>query len=140
MAKATFKSPFSERSVCLLWDGATNNLGYGVCWCNGKQEYAHRLAAGAKPGEVVIHTCDTPNCINPAHLRIGTHAENSADMVAKGRQARGERCGNVKLTAHEVRAIRALKSAATSRSVAGMFNVSKTNVLDIWSRRTWRHI
>lgn len=41
-------------------------------------------------GDVIMHTCDNPACANPKHLVLGTHATNCADMMAKGRQAKGE--------------------------------------------------
>lgn len=74
---------------CWLWIGARRNK----CGCisvNDRTEYAHRVAhtlwIGPIPeGLLVLHTCDQPLCVNPAHLFVGTHADNSLDMVAKGR-------------------------------------------------------
>lgn len=123
---------------CILWKGAVNSGGYPVTWYQGKVVYAHRRAVNAEEGVVVRHICDNPLCVNPDHLIKGTSAENSADMVAKGRQAKGEDCGNSKLTEEEVIAIRC--SHLTSRQLAKLFNISKTNVLDIKKRKTWRHL
>lgn len=86
-----------------------------------------------------MHICDNKACVNPAHLKIGTHADNSKDMVMKGRQASGERCGNRKLTEETVRSIRLLKGERSSREVAKEYNISKTNVLDIWNYKIWRN-
>lgn len=125
---------------CILWEGAVNSGGYPVTWYKGAIAYAHRIVAGAEPGEVVLHTCDHPLCVNPDHLKIGTHADNSADMVAKNRQAKGEQCGNSKLTELQVRNIKVLKGVMSSRKVANAFGISATNVKDIWNKKIWRHI
>jgi len=125
---------------CIEWEGALNSGGYPVTWYKGKTVYAHRLLMDAKPDEVVLHTCDNPACVNPKHLKIGTLAENSADMKSKNRQAVGEQCGNSKLTDEEVLTIRSYQGSLSSRKVASLFNISKTNVLDIWHRKIWEHI
>lgn len=129
-----------ETLPCQNWPGAKNKAGYGVTWHNNKWAYAHRVVAKAKKGEVVMHTCDNPSCVNPAHLKLGTHKQNSEDMVKKQRQMYGEKCPLSKLNAHEVLAIRQLMWCKPSREVAKMFNISKTNVLDIWNRKIWKYL
>jgi hypothetical protein len=89
---ARFEAKFcrGEPDECWLWtaDRASRYARLGVA---GKMLYADiiawALANGRWPeqGEVVRHACDTPKCVNPAHLSIGTHADNVADMVARGR-------------------------------------------------------
>ena len=80
---------------CWRWRGATDKDGYGIAWLNGSSCRAHRavwiLARGALgPAQLLLHNCDQPDCVNLDHLRLGTQAENIADMVAKRRQACGE--------------------------------------------------
>lgn len=78
-------------SGCWLWEGGTVVRGYGVAFLpGGKATGAHRamlIAHGAKltPSDVVLHSCDMPGCVNPDHLRVGTQADNMADMSRKGR-------------------------------------------------------
>lgn len=81
---------------CWLWQGCVNNMGYGQITSNGKTYLVHRVAyeqlAGPIPeGVNALHRCDRPRCWNPAHLFLGTHADNVADKVAKGRHYHGER-------------------------------------------------
>lgn len=129
-----------EQTECIPWEGAKNKAGYGVTWFKNKWAYAHRVVMNALSGEVVRHKCDNPSCVNPGHLILGTAKENSVDMVSKQRQAWGEKAARAKLTAEQVKAIRTLNGIYTSRHVAKLFNISKTNVLDIWNNKTWKYL
>ena len=125
-------------SDCIIWKHSINSSGYAVKWFESGMVYVHRWIMGAQPGQVVMHICDNKACINPNHLRIGTHADNSQDMVHKNRQAKGEQCGNAKLTEKQVLEIRNL--TLPSRHIAKMYGISKTNVLDIKNKKIWRHV
>lgn len=95
--RARFWSKVSAGSStdCWLWSGQVNNHGYGRFQSEAggtrKRTLAHRQSLAWHLGrdlirtEIVMHLCDTPRCVNPSHLRIGTQADNVADMRAKGR-------------------------------------------------------
>lgn len=141
---------YSDRSggpdACWPWTGHRNPAGYGQTYANGRRIPAHRLAAGATPSdEVVMHLCDNPPCVNPAHLRIGTQAENLADRDAKGRQRfnslRGEAHRSSKLTEAKVRDIRARAAAGEMlKDLASEFEVSHPIVSRIVAGKIWTHI
>jgi hypothetical protein len=80
-------------SGCWLWERTVDPRGYGRLRRGGKTVFVHRLAwadtYGPIPDDLIIcHRCDNPGCANPDHLFIGTHADNVADKVGKGRQYR----------------------------------------------------
>lgn len=75
---------------CWLWAGAKTAGGYGQLRRDGHRVYAHRYAYELEHGPigggfVVMHSCDTPACVNPKHLTVGTHADNVMDKMRKGR-------------------------------------------------------
>lgn len=81
---------------CLIWQGSLDRRGYGGVRRAGKLWSAHRYAwwlanGDIPPGMYVLHRCDTPACVRPSHLFLGTQGDNMRDAKAKGRLATGER-------------------------------------------------
>ena len=138
---------------CWPWLAAklrkTATRAYGRIGYKSHVLYAHRLAwvltHGLIPeGICVCHRCDFGLCCNPKHLFLGTIADNTADMVEKGRAASlgGEKNPRSKLTAEQVLEIRHRYAAGkvTQRKLATEYHVSQENISAITRRRTWFHI
>ena len=136
-------------SGCWLWTGGTTAGGYGV----SHRRYAHRESYRLHYGEIpdglcVLHKCDTPPCVNPRHLFLGTRTDNAADKTRKGRAAlrpehvrRGERHHQRRLTSGAVRDIR-FRAARGERPgpLAIAYAVDRSTIDDVLGRRTWRHV
>lgn len=134
---------------CWLWTGAINlGNGYGTFGLDREtMRGAHRVAWELTNGPIsdglyVMHRCDNRRCVRPDHLELGTHADNMADMAAKGRGAkeqpgqRGELSTNAKLTADQVLAIRASDDRHTA--LAARYGVSDTLIRQIRQGKAWR--
>ena len=142
----------SSPDGCWIWTGDRDSWGYGKfsIFTDGKwksvktNRYAAELVVGKLPeGVQALHACDRPLCVlyGPGHIFLGSHAENMADKVRKGRQPRGEVVVNSKLTEMEVRQIRERLSMGESCvRVARDLGVSKPTILNVYHRRTWKHV
>lgn len=133
---------------CWLWKGWIDPVGgYGRFKIRNRAHPAHKYSytftSGAVPkGLFVCHRCDNPACVNPAHLFLGTPADNTRDRDAKGRQARGERSGTAKLNEADVRAIRSLyASGGFSQARLGwIYGVGQTKISAVVNKTTWKHV
>jgi hypothetical protein len=139
-----FFSRVEKTETCWLWQGkclrveTTGRGGYGLFSDFGKWVLAHRWAyasfIGTIPdGTCVLHKCDVRNCVNPDHLFIGTHQDNTRDMFKKGR-------GRQTLTEQDVVAIRALlrEPDAVQAQIARQFGVTRHQINAIAHNRSWR--
>ncbi len=132
-------------SDCWEWMGAKLQ-GYGLFRAKGQCRRAPRvswqIAHGDIPDELhVCHRCDTPSCVNPAHLFLGTQADNMRDKVAKGRHPRGESSPVAKITEEDVRAIRrAYAAGATQYALADQYNLHQVQIGHIVTGERWAHV
>jgi|SRR5882724_6627745 len=133
------------RDECWKWKGPRIK-GYGQFWISQSSRLAHRaswlLMVGDIPtGQCVLHRCDTPACVNPRHLFLGTQLENIADCISKGRNVRGETQGRSKVTSSQVLKIRELRrSGVKTEAIAKEFGVSHDCVRAIVRRTRWKHL
>lgn len=170
-AEQRFWAKVDKTGTCWIWTAGRDKDGYGQFRPGGLEPTAraHRCAwalthrSWPSADLLVCHTCDNPACVNPAHLFLGAPGDNSADMVAKGRQSRGERHPNAgrafaqptsaqrargernaasRLTADDVREIRRLYRTGDMRQVdiAERFGISQNNVSRIVRRLAWKHV
>lgn len=138
-------------TCCWLWIGGTNERGYGRTRdAEQIMRPAHHVALMLEGVVIasemlVIHRCDVPPCVRPAHLRIGTQSDNILDMYEKGRsrnsyldrriRPRGENSPTAKLTAVAVAEIR-----LASHSIpvtARRFGISQSQVWRIRNGLSW---
>lgn len=128
-------------SGCWLWVGAVINVGYGK-FQKGKLMSAHRASYEIFCGDIpdglhVLHKCDNPLCVNPAHLTLGTHADNMKDRQDRGRtfHPTGESHGRAKLKEKDVLAIRS--SNKTQAELARFYKVSPSLICQIKHNLLW---
>jgi hypothetical protein len=130
--------------------GSLNNKGYAWLGRGGKYGgnfLAHRVSYELHKGPIpeglcVLHSCDTPACVNPDHLRAGTLSENIQDCIKRNRRneraPKGEAQGHSKLTETQVRHIKRREMLA--REYAALYGVHRSAISLIWQGRNWAHI
>lgn len=144
-----FQKVYPEPNTgCWLWGGSLNTSGYGNIL---KRTYgysiAHRFSYFLHYGEFnsnlhVLHICDTPCCVNPNHLFLGTNNDNVRDRYNKGRSARGETHHKSKITNDDVLEIRKLFASGKflKAQLALLYGLTSQSITGIVNRKTWRHV
>lgn len=162
IARATrFWAKVRKTAACWLWTASCTPNGYGQFrWSRGVIVGAHRAAWTLTNGPVpdslyVCHRCDTPACVNPGHLFLGTSSDNQRDASAKGRTPKGarhglrlhpekrspgEKNGRAVLSTQDVARIRARYAGGkiTLRALAAAWGLSKSQVHNIVTGKHWR--
>ena len=145
-----FVSP-EPNTGCWLWLGATVGRGYGVFGVAPKDvRLSHRWLWEQTRGPIpagmdLCHRCDTPACVNPGHLFVGTRRENVLDMWRKGRAKpsglKGEAHPRAILSEARVREIRSRRAQGETLKALGLeFGTAMTNIHRICARQTWRSV
>lgn len=152
----------TEGSACIEWPRKRDRGGRGRIWHGGKLKLAHRWAwetvrGPIPPGKLLCHTCDNAGCVNPAHLYIGTHADNMRDMKDRRRYfaardpvgcqeaarkagllndwSAGEMNPKAKITAADAEDIAA--SAEVTKALAARYGVNRTTIQRIRRGTAW---
>lgn len=145
--EARFWALVLKGAQCWLWQGTKNPNGYGHMRVQGHFRSAHRLAweysnGPIPPGLFVCHTCDTPLCMKPDHLFLGTHQDNMKDMARKGRGGgdhTGSHNGRARLTEESVIRIREQASNGVPHNeLADLYRVTEHHIDNIVAGRAWR--
>lgn len=144
------KAPFP----CREWQGSRTAHGYGHRKRDGRDQTMHRWIVEQvgedkhgvtwDPSLVVRHDCDNRACFNYWHIRLGTSADNTADMMSRERNgwgtSRGELNANARLTAADVASIRQRYGAGElQRNIAFHYGIAQTTVSAIVRGKTWPH-
>jgi hypothetical protein len=131
----SFYENIKKIGSCWIWQAATDSSGYGTLKRNyvtySAHRYSYELHVGPiEDGAMILHRCDTPPCVNPAHLRAGTRQDNADDWVRRGVGPAGSRREPIKITqeiAQKIR-LRYLAGGVTHRQLAKEFRINRSTV------------
>lgn len=138
--KYRFEKFFTKSEGCWIWNGSKRGRGrlpYGCFTFRGKTITAHRASyfiykEDIPDGKIIMHKCDNARCVNPSHLKVGTHLENEHDKLQKGRH-KGE-----KLTPDKVKDIRSmLDSGYKGIIIQKKYDISGVTLHSIKIGKTW---
>ena len=144
----SLRQTIEQRSIpvpfagCWIWLGPVRARGYGAVYDATKKKtvIAHRASYEVYKGPIgeglfVCHTCDMPSCVNPDHLFLGTHQDNSNDAVKKGRSRKGHYPYNTVLSSKQVLAI--FEDSRPYAQISAEFNVASSTISQIKSGDQW---
>jgi hypothetical protein len=86
-ASDRFWAKVQKTPECWVWVAGRDGDGYGFVYWQGRTRKAHRVSFqlsgyALDEGDLVLHLCGHPWCVNPAHLYAGTHSDNMRDRGA----------------------------------------------------------
>ena len=137
---------------CIDFIGYKDKDGYGIITHHKKSQRIHRVVycehnkvdLESIVGKVIRHTCDNPSCVNPRHLIVGTHQDNTNDMKARKRHLPNDTHLNAVLSVEDVKYIREVYKARCpnfgAKALAKRLGTSYKNISAIALNKTWKHI
>jgi hypothetical protein len=142
-----FWSKVNKTDGCWIWTARLDRDGYGRFHPTATTlVLCHRLSWKLNNGPIpigmcVLHHCDNPACVNPAHLFLGTQADNIDDKVKKGRQSRGENHGRAKITeAQVIEARERHNQGDTFASLSREMGISYHTIWSVVTGRRWKYL
>lgn len=143
-----------QENGCLIWQGATQKgRGYGQAMIDYKPWLVHRYVVWYNIKDlmplaefelvVVRHSCDTPPCIEPSHLLVGSQGDNLQDAYDRNRRsAKGQDNAFSKFTELEIREIRDKYASGlyTQVQLANEYGTPQANISSIVLRKSWAHV
>lgn len=157
-ASDRFMAKVSKReSGCWVWTGGFSSNGYGTFNLNGDIVKAHRASYLLYVGDItevpgadsrgtcVLHSCDNAACVNPGHLRLGTHKDNMDDKAKRSRVVSkpllGDAHQNSKLRSVDIPVIRLLRYVGAGYAQIGeVFGVTRATIHRVIDGTTWSHV
>ena len=144
--KKTFWEQVEKTKDCWFWKGKVDRCGYGIYlinnFCHKSHRYCYEITNNLKIGkQIAMHTCDTPKCVNPDHIKLGTHVDNQKDKFNKNRQAKGEKIATSKLTQKDVFDARNTykNEKVTYKQLAAKYGVCKDTMQKAIRGINWSH-
>lgn len=142
-----FDLKVNKTDTCWLWTASTVR-GYGHFGCRRKGKWtmlrshihAYERYKGDRNGLLVLHKCDNPLCVNPEHLFLGTHKDNSQDMIKKGRFGYPRAANHQHLSftfAEQVRDYHKNNPTAKQIEIASRFNISTQQTSRMLRNNIW---
>lgn len=131
-------------SGCWEWTRARDKDGYGKIRVSNVMQRAHRVSYEFFNGEIpegliVRHKCDNPCCINPEHLEIGTHKDNTQDAIMRNRRSsKGTDNVKAKLTPEEV--LQIYTDPRGCVELSKIYHVGPNAVSRIKRGISWQHV
>ena len=130
-----------KTNTCWNWSGFKDGKGYARFQISKYAERGHRVSYRIHKGEikkdaVIRHICDNAECVNPKHLKIGTHIDNVKDRNIRNRTAKGFSLPNTKLSNDQIGQIRKLyKDGHKQKEIAKKYNITKGYISAIVTNR-----